>query len=359
MGFEYAHLSSGEKRALCRDLLQEFGCRNITERGDELIHSCALPHGLHRNGDAHPSASLNWDKLTFRCLGCGAKGGLLWFIAEMRGTDTAKVRQWLGTKTGLGGVQDIETLMQWLDNLYAVPDEATYVMPRYDRRVLDPWMFVHPWLTDPVSEGGRGIPVANVERHLVGYGVLSVRVGDDSFVPSHRVVIPHFWKGELVGWQSRRIFNDGTPKYVSTPEIPRDRTLFNYNPKAPAMIVESPMSVVARSHQRHLEATFGAAVTLTQLRLIEQHPEVVLFFDNDQAGWKATRDVGEYLMTRTSNVRVVANPYNADPADFTDDVFSEVCQNTVPFVLWTPPTSLEPWDRAAHEHTLTAAQVSD
>src|SRR5690606_17944775 len=106
-----------------------------------------------------------------------------------------------------------------------------------------------------------------------------------------------------------------TPKYKNTPDFPKDRTLYNYDPKATtAVVVESPMSVLSKAHIMPIEATFGANVTDRQMRYISMHRKVVLFFDNDEAGWKATRAVGEYLEAYSS-VWVADNPYAADPAD--------------------------------------------
>jgi len=34
------------------------GVGEIIENGDECIHSCPLPFGMHKNGDSSPSASL-------------------------------------------------------------------------------------------------------------------------------------------------------------------------------------------------------------------------------------------------------------------------------------------------------------
>lgn len=330
MTFDYSRLPDGEKHRLCMGLLQEFGVRNLRQSGDELIHSCPLPFGLHRNGDQNPSASLNWRKLAFKCLGCGSGGGLMWFVAVMRGTGSTEARQWLGHQSGIGGVQDLSSLLGFLDSLNETYQELA-PMPQYDARILEPWMLIHPYLTEM-----RGISEANVMRHKVGWDGTSI-------------IIPHFWHDALVGWQARRLLASSGPKYKSTPDFPKDRTLYRHDPKRPVVIVESPMSVVAKSHLRHMEATFGASVTLRQMSLIVQHPEIILFFDNDEAGWTATRTVGDWLMERTSRVAVVDNPYNADAADMDDQTFSDLLANhVVPYVLWTRPESLQPYERNGH-----------
>lgn len=56
-----------DARVVLQDIL---GIREITNNGDELIHSCPLPFGMHRNGDLSPSASLNSETLLFNCFTC-------------------------------------------------------------------------------------------------------------------------------------------------------------------------------------------------------------------------------------------------------------------------------------------------
>lgn len=325
---DYRSLPDSEKQRMCLSLLAEFGARNLRPSGDELIHSCLLPFGLHRNGDRNPSASLNYRKLAYHCLGCGSGGSLLWFIAVMRGTATSEAKRWIASQTGLGGVQEIGAIIQFLDSLQSDSSIQQPSIPKYDRRVLDKWKLIHPYLT-----GHRMIREENVIKHRVGFDGSSI-------------IIPHFWQGELVGWQARRLLSSSGPKYKNTPDFPRDRTIYNYIPRKDVVVVESPMSVIARSHQAHVEATFGAAVTNKQRGLIAAHDQITLFFDNDEAGWKATEEVGEWLMERTSKVMVVDNPWAADPADMDDQTFDSLVANAVPFVLWRRPSSLLLYERS-------------
>lgn len=273
------------------------------------------------------------------CWVCGG-GGFLWWLQTMRDEDLSEIRNWLAARTGIGGVQDTQKLIDFLDAIMSGSSSVQTqqrVIPNYDVRILDQWAFIHPYLTE-----FRHIPVQNVIDSRVGYGTLRVRVGDD-FVPSERVIIPHFWEGQLVGWQSRRLTDDGTPKYTSTPEMPKDLTLYNYDPTKPrTILVEAPISVVSKRHLAHMEATFGSKVTPHQLDLIARHSgDLVLWMDNDPAGWHATEEMCEYLSQRTSRLFVVDSPYAADPADM-DDVDFERClrDHLVHWSLWHRPVSL-------------------
>lgn len=340
--FEASLLPSSEKKRLCIGLLEEFGARNIRESGDgELIHSCCLPFGLHKNGDANPSASLNYQKLVYNCRGCVNSGGFLWFIATCRGEETEQARRWVNSQAGLGGEeQSLSSLMAYFDEVYTHKKLAPEPIPKLSERVLEPWMAIHPYMTEV-----RGVPVETLMHFKVGYGWLDIKLAENHFVKSERVVIPHFWKGHLAGWQTRRLRkSDETPKYVSSPGFPKDTTLFNYNVKnGSPVVVESPMSVLSKSHIAYMNATFGAAVTDRQVKLLSYHPRVYLWFDNDDAGWRATHSFAERAAALTQ-VFVVPSPYAADPADMDDDTFRSLLEEAVPYHLWEQPKELIEWD---------------
>lgn len=340
--FEPGLLPDSEKERLCRSLLAEFGVTHIREGGPgELIHGCVLPFKDHRDQDRNPTASLNYQKLTYNCFGCGGSGGLLWFVGIMRDESGTAARRWLSEQTGIGGPeeQSLSSLLSYFDAVYDTKQRVDAPMPKMDVRVLDPWLKIHPYMTEE-----RGVPEDTLMHFKVGYGVIKLRQKDDSFTQSHRIIIPHFWKGDLVGWQSRRLVKDGTPKYMASPDFPRERTIFNYQPDiTSAVICESPLSVLSKFHLGpHIEATFGAQVTDRQIRLIARHRKVTLFMDNDDAGWTSTKHLGERLEAYSS-VWVADNPYAADPADMDDDTYLGILNDAVPFALWAPPTELVPW----------------
>jgi hypothetical protein len=322
-------LADQEKLELCETLLDEFGVTNRHVRSNgEIIHSCPLPFGGHSNGDTNPSASLNYRKLTFNCLGCANSGGLLWFIAACRDTTSSAARSWLRERTGLDGEEGLATLLKFFDALYAdrAVDEP---LPRLNTKLLDPWMWIHPYLTEL-----RHIPEQTIEEFKVGW---------DPAID--RIVVPHFWRGSLVGWQTRQLGGPG-PKYHNSPDFPKDRTIYNYDTKArPVVVCESTLSVLSKAHLPwHIESTFGAEVTDKQVGLLTMHPDLILFFDNDDAGWKATHRVAEATQGY-SHVLVANNPYAADPGDLDEAAYATAVESAVPYALWTQPTTLVEWKR--------------
>lgn len=327
-GFEPGTLPEQEREALCRNLLAEFGVTKINARDGELIHGCVLPFGQHKDQSRHPTGSLNYKKLVYKCVGsCDAGGGLLWFIGLCRGSSGTEARKWLNSQTGTGGEeQTLASLLAYFDMVYSKERQVLEPIPHMSAGVLTPWMMIHPYLTEM-----RGIAEANVVRFSVGWNP-----------DTNRIVIPHFWKGRLVGWQTRRLVDDGSPKYVSSPDFPKDQTIYNYRPGEHAVLVEAPITVVSKENVGHFEATFGATVTDRQVKLLSMHESITLFFDNDPAGWKATERLANGLASY-SVVNVVDNPWNADAGDLSEGEVVRLVDSAVPYSLWTPPKDVQQW----------------
>ena len=333
-----------EKERICTDLLSEFGASvsRVNDQG-EMIHSCILPFGLHAHGDRNPSASLNYKRLTYNCYACGG-GGLLWLIATCRGTSTADARKWVGTQSGTGAdEQSLSSLMDFFDAVYSDERRRKQIspIPHMDIRVLQPYLKIHPYMTEM-----RGCSEDVLKHFMVGFGDFRYNLGspeDEMWIDSPRIVIPHFWDQSLVGWQTRRLLDDGTPKYLNTPDFPRDTTLYNYSGgREPLVIVESTVSVLKHADRHRMTATFGSEVTEAQLRLLGKTERAILWFDNDPAGWKATEDVGRALSDYTT-VMVVDSDWAADAGDMDAGTADQLIADAIPYPLWIKPKALRKW----------------
>jgi hypothetical protein len=360
-------LPDASKRAMCLELLEEFGAtiKSINDTKGEITHGCLVSPGMHSDQRANPTASLNFQKLVYKCLGCGASGGLLWFIATCRGGSSTEARTWLEQTAGLGtSVMELEQMLRFLDNMYA--SRTKQPIPTYSDRALTPWDFLHPYFTDPYDKGGREIPEATAKEFRLGWDQRS-----------DRVVLPHFWQGKLVGWQTRKMppewrsmpweadspeIHSGranSPKYHSSPDFPKDTTIYNHKPRSTTgvVVVESMMSVLRHEHALHLEATFGASVTESQVKRLTAHEQVTLWMDNDKAGWRAVTGVPEVRKTRTSPgqeaipglgellapygvVRVVDSPWSQDAGDLPTEEVLRLTACAPLWSLWKPPTVL-------------------
>lgn len=354
--FEYLDLPEAQKRDLCERLLAEHGLDVRGVNGDWLVVACPIS-GYHQDQDRNPTGGLSYEYLSYNCLGCGASGGLLWFIATLRDCTIDEARGWLEGETGGGGtVMELAVLMRYFDALYE-PKRRPAPIPTYSERLLDPWDEVHPYLTE-TWRPCRGVALEDARRFRCGYAPEYVVARWPDGTPrktSERIILPHFWQGSLVGWQSRRLYDDGTPKFLSSVDFPKDQTIFNYDRRADTtVLVESMLSAVKHDRVAHTEATFGASVTDRQRQLLTKHRRVVLWMDNDDAGWAAVRGLwrvrrgeremiteglGSYL-SRYVDVYVVDSPYAADPADMVAEDVARLVDAAVPYSVWRPPRQL-------------------
>lgn len=328
VGNPFQGMSLAERKDLVMEALAHIGAQNVSEKPNhEIVHSCRLGFGNHPNGDRDPSASINYEKMASGCWVCGG-GHFLWWFANVKGLETSgealRVLDDL-FDIGVDRPQTLYEILSFIDSLTTPDLKARVAPPVYDPAILEPWKKIHPYLTEM-----RGVPAQNIIDLTVGW--------DER---TNRIVIPHFFNGDLLGWQSRRLNDaDGTPKYKATPDMPKDSTLYNWRQsEEPLVIVESPMTVVRHNHLARLSATFGASVTNNQMDLMvrSRTKRLILWFDNDEAGWNATDHVADYLKSRCT-VYVVENPYAGDPGDLDAETFSEVLsKHVIPWALWVRP----------------------
>jgi hypothetical protein len=341
---QLAALPDEQKAQIAQDVLDSLGVQVKRQIRDELIIACPVG-ALHTDQDRNPTAALNFKKLLFNCLGCQSSGTILWFIATVRGDTTIdEARDWLMGEAGLTRAVGLPDMLAFFDALYA--EAARPPMPVYSDRMLERWEGIDGYILDD-----RQIPIDTAIRMRLctdpdGY-VDRLRTGP-------RAVIPHYWDGKLVGWQSRRLpcANPGAPKYLSTPAFPRDETIYTDNPSGDTLVVvESPMSTLRHLHHQPMAGTFGAVVTDLQIQhLVRGRRKLIWFMDNDKAGWQAVEG-------RTFNGRfypgapqraasycenwVVESPFDADPADMSDEMVQIlVNEKAVPWQVWQRPKTL-------------------
>lgn len=345
---ELAALPDGHREQLARDVLESLGVSVKQAHGDELIIPCPVS-GYHRDQERNPTAALNSAKWLFHCLGCGARGTVLWLITAVHPEiDTIEqARSWLAARGGLGRAMELPDLLALFDSLYTPKTPAP--LPVYSDRMLERWTGIDGYILND-----RQIPRTTAEA-------LGICTDPDGWINKERTgpraVIPHYWKGQLVGWQSRRLpgADPTAPKYLSTPGFPRDETIYHDNPDAEEiLVVESPMSVLRHLHHGGLwwVGTFGFVVTDQQIHhLVKGRRKVVFWPDPDEAGWRAmegiTNDRGRFFPgapQRTSahcETYIVDSPFDADPADLPDPIVDAVlATRVVPWPIWTRPTQL-------------------
>jgi DNA primase len=135
--------------------------------------------------------------------------------------------------------------------------------------------------------------------------------------------------GRVAGFGGRTLEDGGSPKYINSPETPvysKGRQLFGLfqgrgvlREKKQAVLVEGYMDVIG-CHQAgfgHAVAPLGTALTREQGQLLKRYvEEVVLLFDPDEAGTRASWRSAEVFLKADLFVRVARLPAGRDPDEF-------------------------------------------
>ncbi len=144
-----------------------------------------------------------------------------------------------------------------------------------------------------------------------------------------RVMVPIMdLRGNVIAFGGR-ILEDGTPKYLNSPETPifnKGRCLFGLDRARDAasqvntlVVVEGYFDVMVL-HQfgiHHAVAPLGTALTADHVALIRRFVKnVVLMFDGDAAGLKATLRTLDIFLNSGVTVKVVRLPSGEDPDSF-------------------------------------------
>ncbi|AGC68367.1 DNA primase DnaG [Thermoclostridium stercorarium subsp. stercorarium DSM 8532] len=142
-----------------------------------------------------------------------------------------------------------------------------------------------------------------------------------------RVIFPIFdIRGNVVAFGGR-VLDDSLPKYINSPETPcysKGRELFGLHlakksSEKKLLIVEGYMDVISL-HQAGIDfavASLGTALTSMQGRLLKKYAdEVILGYDSDNAGQKATERGIEVLNRIGCRVKVLQVPDGKDPDEF-------------------------------------------
>ena len=306
-----------EAEDVLRDLI---GIHEIQENGNELIHSCRLPFGMHRNGDQNPSASLNRETLLFNCFTCGG-GSIIWLIQNCldvdRDTAIAELKNYA---QGVKAIP-VEKFLEKLNKMFEQDKRSRIEVPVYNDRILSRW----ERRTDYLSSRGVSERVQKEMRTGLDENRTEIaRVnGVESMASLDRVVLPHFIEGKLVGWVARKVQNiDGVAKYKNSKGFPRAQWLYNLDNARmhPTIyVVESPMSVLVLKSRGidNVVATFGAKIVGSQIELLRNFKEVIVFMDGDAPGRAAKSQIVSALYDFTK-VSVVDTPDGEDPASLTE-----------------------------------------
>ena len=274
--------------------------------------------------DNSPSCSVSLDNGSWRCFGCGESGPYYHLISMLDGITIGEA------KKRLQSGESIDTLLDQIEN--SLDDEEEVALQHFS---LKSFLKVFPSVEEDFEAYGyminRGFDVYTLRKFMVRYG-------DHGKYRGH-VVIPIFtMEGNLLSYMGR-VARDDVPRHKKTRKARSPvRTLFGINhiPRKPENIVVVEGELDAMYLQQFgigAVATMGSSISTHQIRLLRSlglKTEVILCFDDDEAGSKATEKVHDRLAgyMKVYNLHL---PDGKDPNDLTEDEVYDIFKG----IRWT------------------------
>ncbi|TVP55013.1 MAG: DNA primase [Gemmatimonadales bacterium] len=302
--------------------------------------------------DRTPSFYVTPDQGFYKCFGCDESGDVFSFVMKRMGMDFPDAIRYVGERSGVE-VREVAAGDEGRED----PFRAYYEANAFARK------FFQDTLADPATGAdareylrGRGIDDETRERFGIGFapdewGALrsaaevhgiarNVLVENGLLVESERAPEPYdrfrnriifpieAVGGRIVGFGGRilGVSGKGAPKYLNSPEGPvyhKGEILYalGWNRHAirkeeTALLVEGYMDVVALSAGgvNHAVGVLGTSLTAEQARLLKRYTRrVLLLFDSDEAGLRATFRGADVLLAAGIHPSVVTLPAGEDP----------------------------------------------
>ncbi len=297
-----------------------------------------------------PSFSINNEDGIYHCFGCKESGDVIKFVQKLENIEFMEAVKFLADKAGMEipsfqsnekqkknmeykqrllSVLDF-TYKHYVENLYSKEAKAAqdYIkMRKFTRRELEDFKigFSKNW-TDLVTYlSAKGFS----EKEMLDAGVCAKKNNRVYDVIAGRLVFPifnHF--NECIGFSARALEKTDFAKYLNTAEtlvFQKGRVVFGINLlKAQKqqqllekiILVEGQMDVIAmhRSGFKSTVACMGTALTKDHVSELKRYCQnIVICFDGDAAGTKATLRAIEMFRDENVNLKIVALPEGKDP----------------------------------------------
>ncbi len=315
---------------------------NLKRRGRNMVGLCPF------HGEKTPSFNVYTENGSFYCFGCGVGGDVITFIMKIENLDYVDAVKFLAQRAGLEIPENTydDSLSKLRKRVFEANREAARFY--YDtlnspigRTGLD--YFHSRALTDrTIRHFGLGFSDDNhtsLCRHLKskGFSENEIVAANLAFASkrgkgiydrfSNRVMFPIIdLRGNVIAFGGR-ILTDEKPKYLNTSDTPvfkKSANLFSLNNAKNSgsrtlILCEGYMDVIAVNQAgiTNAVATLGTALTSEQAVLMKRYAdEVVICYDSDEAGQKATARAIPILRNAGLLVRVLTVPNGKDPDEF-------------------------------------------
>ena len=300
------------------------------------------------HGEKTPSFNIYTENGSFYCFGCGAGGDVITFIMKIENLDYVEAVKFLAQRAG----------MEMPENTY--DDSLSKLRMRIYEANREAARFFHATLLSQRGQSGLnylrgralsdrtirhfGLGFADDDwnslcNHLKNKGFSEYEIYSanlafkrkngngiyDRFV--NRVMFPIIdLRGNVIAFGGR-IMTDEKPKYLNTSDTPvfkKSENLFSLNNAKSSgtrtlILCEGYMDVIALNQAgfTNAVATLGTALTNEQAVLMKRYAdEVIICYDADGAGQKATARAIDILRNAGLPIKILTVPSGKDPDEF-------------------------------------------
>ena len=296
-----------------------------------------------------PSFNVNPERQIFKCFGCGKGGDVIKFVMDFEKADYPEAIRLLADRCGVavrytggneGGIdrRDLLRANEWAGGAFRgllkrAPEAEPARQFLARRGVSDETAELFGLgYSLPAWDGllGRGRRADVPEKLLAAAGLAIPREGKRGFYDRFRgrVMFPiHDARGKVIAFGARTL-GDDTPKFINSPEtavFAKGKGFYGlhlareeFEQSKTAYIVEGYLDVIVpyQAGARGLVATLGTALTREHLKVLRRYVDkVVLVFDADAAGQKASERGLELLLAENMELFVAQLPPGQDPDD--------------------------------------------
>ncbi|MCE2459349.1 MAG: DNA primase [Pseudomonadales bacterium] len=294
-----------------------------------------------------PSFNVNEDRQTYHCFGCEAHGTAIGFLMEYDSQTFPEAIETLASMVGMEVPREAGRGPKVDTELYDVLNAAARQFQRWLRGdeagSAVAYLKERGLSGEVVRDFGIGLAPSGWERlktaltsfgeqKLIDAGLLVRQEGGRGRVYDRfreRIVFPiRNTRGRVIGFGGR-VYGDGQPKYINSPETEvfrKGRELYGLYEARRAqrglqsvVVVEGYMDVVALAQHgvTNAVATLGTAIGESHFETLYRHVNlVVCCFDGDEAGrgaaWKAV-DAAFPVLSETRQLKFVFLPEGEDP----------------------------------------------
>lgn len=335
----YEEILSIQRQVNIVDVIRDYV--PLTQKGKNYFGICPF------HDDHSPSMSVSSSRQMYRCFVCGASGNVFNFVSEYEKVSYIEAVKIVASKIGInvdiGNIDNKNTIKSPLYDIYDITYKVyqNNLNTNFGKKAKE--YLKNRNIDDSlIKEFKIGLSTMNTEIIEI---LRSKNFSEDDILKSgvctksgnyiydlykNRIMFPLFdISGNVVGFSGRVYDEASDNKYINTMEteiFKKGNLLYNYhNAKAEArknksiIIVEGFMDVIRlwSIGVKNVVATMGTAITKNQASLIRKlSSNIILMFDGDKAGDKATKSFLELFNNSDASIMVVRLEDNLDPDEY-------------------------------------------